>query len=95
MTEADWKNLEKEVEEPLQVIANALENNKVGVMERIKVMTLVTKWTAVLMEAGFTEIEKSTGIDRENWSNELEKAAKELEKAAGELEKIVADSISK
>jgi len=93
MTEADWKSLEKEVEEPLQVIANALENNKVGVMERIKVMTLVAKWTAVAMEVGFTEIEKSTGIDRENWGNELEKAAKELEKAAGEFEKIATDSI--
>jgi len=93
MTEADWQNLEKEVEEPLQVIANALEANKVGMVERIKLMALVGKWTAVAMEAGFTEIEKQTGIKRDDWSNELEKAAKELEKAAKELEKIVPDSI--
>jgi len=87
MTEADWQSLEKEVEEPLQVIANALEANKVGVMERIKVMTLVAKWSAVVMEAGFTEIEKQTGVDRENWGNELEKAAKELEKALEGIDK--------
>jgi len=76
MTEADWQNLEKEMEEPLQVIANALETNEVGMMEKIKVVALVTKWSAVVMEAGFSEIEKQTGINREEWSNEIEKAAK-------------------
>ena len=94
MTEADWKILEKEMEEPLQVIANALENNKIGMVQRVKVMTMVAKWTAVAMEAGFTELEKQTGIDRENWGNELEKAIEgidktELEKAAKELEKAL------
>jgi len=94
MTEADWKALEKEVEEPLQVIAKALEENKVGVMERIKVIALVGKWAAVAMEAGFTEIEKETGVKREEWGNELEKAAKEIEKAAKELEKTLKESVS-
>jgi len=81
MTEADWKTLEREVEEPLKVIAHALETNKVGVMERIKVMTLVAKWATVALEAGFTEIEKQTGIHRDEWSNEIEKSTRELEKA--------------
>jgi len=40
------------------------------------------------MEAGFSEIEKQTGINREEWSNEIEKAAKELEKALEGLEKL-------
>jgi len=93
MTEADWKTLEKEVEEPLQVISNALENNKVSVMERIKLMALVGKWAAVAMEASFMEIEKQTGVQRDDWGKELEKAAQELEKAAKELEKVAADSI--
>jgi len=88
MTEADWQSLEKEVEEPLKVIAEALETNKIGMMERIKVMTLVTKWSAVVMEAGLSEIEKSTGIDRENFGNELENAVQELEKATKELENL-------
>ena len=81
MTEADWNNLEKEVEEPLQVIANALESNKVGMVERIKLMAVAAKWATVAMEAGFAEIEKQTGVNREDWGNELEKTAKELEKA--------------
>ena len=94
MTEADWKSLEKEMEEPLQTIADALEKNKFGMMDRIKVVTLMAKWTAVMMEAGFSEIERETGINRENWGSEIEKAAKELEKAAKELEKIATDSIN-
>ena len=91
MTEADWENLEKEMEEPLQVIVDALENNKIGMVDRIKVMTLVGKWTAVAMEAGLSEIEKSTGIDRENFINELENAAQELEKNAQELENMATE----
>ena len=93
MTETDWKALETEVEEPLQVIAKALEENKVGIVDRVKVITLVGKWSAVVMEAGFTEIEKQTGINRNDWNNELEKAAKEFEKAANDLEKALKDSI--
>ena len=89
MTESDWKSLEQEVEEPLKVIANALETNKVGMVERLKLMTLLAKWSTVAMEAGLTEIEKQTGIERENWSDELEKSAKDLEKAAKELEKAL------
>ena len=87
MTEADWQNLEKEIEEPLQVLAKALETNKVGMVQRAKVMTLAAKWTAVVMEAGFIEIEKQTGIDRENWGSELENVSKELEKAVEGIDK--------
>ena len=32
------------------------------------------------MEAGFTEIEKQTGTDRENWGNELENPPKNSKK---------------
>ena len=92
MTEADWESLKNEVEEPLQVINEALETNKVGVMERIKVMTLVGRWAAVLMEAGVSEIEKSTGINREDFGKELENATQELEKTAQELENLTPEA---
>jgi len=86
MTEADWKSLEQEMEEPLQVIANALETNKIGFQERVKVFTLMAKWTAVAMEIGLSELENSTGIDREDFGKELENMALELEKAVEVLE---------
>jgi len=87
MTENDWRILEKEVEEPLLVLSDALEKNKVGAIQKVKLITLTAKWATVVMEAGFTEIEKATGVGRENWQTELEKAAQEIEKAAQELEK--------
>jgi len=89
MTENDWHNLEKEVEEPLKVLSDALEKNKVGAIQKIKLITLTAKWATVVMEAGFTEIEKATGIDRENWQTEIEKTVQEIEKAAQEIEKAV------
>jgi hypothetical protein len=81
MTEIDWQSLEKEVEEPLQAIANALENNKIGMADRIKVMALMGKWATVVMEAGFSEMERQTGINRDEWGKELEKASEEIQKA--------------
>ena len=95
MTEADWRNLEKEVEEPLKVIADALESDKVGVVGKMKIIAVTAKWATVLAEAGLSEIEKRTGIERENLGSELEKAANELEKATKDLEKNAGGDLEK
>ena len=92
MTESDWKSLEKEVEEPLKVIQNALESDKTGAIQKLKLITVTTKWATVLINAGISEIEKETGIARENFESELEKVNEELEKAAEEIKKLT-DSI--
>ena len=81
MTEDDWRALEKEVEEPLKVISDALDNDKVGVIGKVKILAVTAKWATVLAEAGVQEIEKQTGVAMENWGTELEKAAKELEES--------------
>ena len=86
MTPEDWTALEKEMEAPLQIINNALENNQVGVMSTLKVLTLVGKWAAVATEYGVSQLEKETGIDRENFGKEIENAVKELEKSIGNLQ---------
>jgi hypothetical protein len=92
MTEADWKALEKEVEEPLKVISEALEKDKVGMVGKMKIIAVTAKWATVLAEAGISELEKRTGVERENFGKELEKAAKEIEKnAGGDLEKLGAE----
>ena len=92
MTEEDWRALEKEVEEPLKVIADALDKNKVGLVGKMKIITVTAKWAAVLAEVGIKELEKSVGGDLKNLGTELEKAAKELEKNAGsDLEKLGAE----
>jgi uncharacterized lipoprotein YmbA len=80
MTEADWQALEKEVEEPLQAIAKAMEANKFSMTEQIKVAALMAKWSAVVIEAGMIQMEKETGVKQEDWAKELEKAVEELQK---------------
>ena len=81
MTDDDWKTLEKEVEAPLKVIADALDNDKVGIVGKMKIVAVTAKWATVLAEAGVKEFEKQTGVAMENWGTELEKAAKELEES--------------
>ena len=89
MTDEDWRALEKEVEEPLKVIAEALEKDKVGIVGKMKIIAVSAKWAAVLAEVGVKEIEKRTGVAREDFAKELEKAAKELEQnAGGDFEKL-------
>ena len=78
MTEDDWRALEKEVEAPLKVISDALDNDKVGVIGKVKILAVTAKWATVLAEAGMSELERRTGIDRENWAGEIEKAGQEL-----------------
>ena len=89
MTDEDWRALEKEVEEPMKVIVEAIEKDKVGVMKKIKLVAVVAKWGAVLAEVGISELEKRTGVERENFNKELEKAVKELENnSSADLEKL-------
>jgi hypothetical protein len=59
---------------------------------KMKIVAVTAKWATVLAEAGISELEKRTGVERENFGKELEKAAKELEKnAGGDLEKLGAE----
>jgi len=79
MTEDDWNNFQKEVEEPLKVIYEALESDKVGFTQKLKILTLTAKWTTAVAEAGFLEIGKDIDFDSENFKEEIENAIKEFE----------------
>jgi len=103
MTEADWEALAKEVEEPLKVIADALEKDKVGLMGKMKIIAVTAKWATVLAEAGIGEMGKRLGeagkelekanqeLQKSDFQKEIENAVKEFEKAAKELEKAAAE----
>jgi len=70
MTEEDWQNLAKEVEEPLQVIQDALEADQTSAMDK-KIMALMAKWVVVVSEAGFAEL----GTDAQPGCCDKEKGA--------------------
>ncbi len=82
MTQADWQALEREAEAPLAVLNKAAEEDKIGPIQKLKIVTISAKWATILIDAGFSEIEKQTGIDRKDFGKELEKAAEELKKTA-------------
>jgi len=99
LTEQEWRDFEKEVEQPMKVISDAIENDKVGPMTKLKLIAVAGKWAAAVSKAGLIEYQKQAGesikelekakegLDSES-AKELENALKELEKAKKELEKI-------
>jgi len=82
MTEADWNALKTETEEPFNVLADAIKNDKVNAMSKIKIIALTARWTAAAAAAGFDEMGKQLGVDGEKVGKELENASKELDKEA-------------
>jgi|GEM_PF-1773217 hypothetical protein len=94
MTEADWKALEKELEEPAAILEAALENNSVSTMEKLKITAISIRYMAVLSEAALKTVNDSLSIFNEQIkeqlnSDEMKDALKELEKGAKEMEKLL------
>ena len=83
MTAEEWEALGKELEQPLQVIGEAIESDKVGTVKKLKLIALAGKWSTVLMTAGFKHLGKELGVDVEN-PEDLEQLGKEFEKFANE-----------
>ena len=62
MTEADWKNLEAELEGPAKVLSDALESDKVGVMQKLKISAALLRYTAVVSEAVMHTVADSLSV---------------------------------
>ena len=100
MTEADWEALEKELEQPMKVLSDALENNQVGAMKKLKITAAMMRYMAVVSEAALhTATEEMKAIIEEAQlanedmqevfdSEEMKQALQELQKAAEELQKL-------
>ena len=102
MTEADWQALGEELEQPLKVLNDALENNQVGAMKKLKITAVMMRYMAVASEAALhtaTEEWKAAMEDADsNYvanekmqelfdSDEMKQALQELQKATEELQK--------
>jgi len=59
----EWNGIEKEVEEPMKVITDVLENGKCGVKGKMKIISLMAKWTTVVTDVGFREMERTRKSD--------------------------------
>jgi len=83
MTEADWQEFNKEVEEPSRVLKEALESKDVGAMKKLKISAVMLKYAAVLAEAGLNTAVEKLGDQVKEAS---EKVQEETEKIADEVE---------
>jgi len=70
MTEADWKAVNAELEEPARVLKEALESDKVGALKKIKISAVMLKYVALVGEAGIHTATEELG-------KKLEQASKE------------------
>ena len=75
MTEADWEALSKELEQPFKVLNEAVENDQIGTMKKLKITAVMMRWAAVAGEAAI-----HTATDKMN-SDEVKQALKEIKEA--------------
>lgn len=102
MTEADWQALNEELEQPLKVLGEALESNKVGFVQKAKITAVMMRYGAVAAGAAFhtvtDKMEETHLLDSISdvgnklqealGGDDMKEAMQELQKAAEELGKI-------
>jgi len=59
----DWYGIEKETEEPMKIVTNALENGKGGVKVNMKLVSLMARWATIVTDIGFRENEKARELN--------------------------------
>ena len=102
MTEADWQAMSEELEAPFKILNDALENNQIGAMKKLKITAVLMRYAAVasgaavntmtdlLKESHLTDSISSiaTKLQEEFDSDVMDQAMQELQNAADELQKI-------
>ena len=98
MTKKDFEALDKEMEEPLKVLNDALENDEVGALDKLKIVGKVTKWAAVLVSAGFKVVGdelgkelKESGVTGEETTtgDDVKKVLEEVKSTGDEVKKTL------
>jgi len=84
MTEADWKAVDAELEQPAKVLSDALESNEVGTLKKIKISTVMLRYTAVVSEAALHTVADSLKMKTEETqlSDSISAAFDQLQEAA-------------
>jgi hypothetical protein len=97
MTAADWEVLGAELEPYANVLNDALENNQIGAMKKIKISATLMRWAVVVGEAAMHTYSDSLKVVMEGMnelkdvfeSDEMQEAMQEAQKALEELQKLV------
>ncbi|MDR0758021.1 MAG: hypothetical protein LBF85_09270 [Tannerella sp.] len=60
LTEEDWTAFSEEIREPLDVLKEALEENRVGAIKKIRIVVLAGKLITVAGKSGFSAVADET-----------------------------------
>ena len=100
MTEADWRALDAELEQPATILKDAMESSGVGAIAKVKITAAMLRYAAVLGEAALYTVADSLNIKMEDMhlgdslssiNNQLQDAmnSDEMKKAMDELQKTL------
>jgi len=62
MTEADWRGLNVELEQPAKVLSDALESDEVGTLKKLKISAVMLRYATVISEAALHTVTDSLRI---------------------------------
>jgi len=102
MTEADWKALGQELEQPLHTLNEALENDKVSALKKLKISATMLRYVAVAGEAALRTVADSLKLqmDETHFGDSISIAvdklheafdSEEMKQAMEELQKAAAE----
>ena len=85
MTEADWKVLSEELEQPAKVLNDALESNQVGTLKKLKISAVMLRYAVVVGEAALHTATDSLKIimDETHLVDSIAAATGKLQEALG------------
>ena len=96
MTPADWQSLSEDLEGPARVLNEALENDQIGTMKKLKISAVMLRYAVVAGEAALHTVSDSLKVKLEDKtlqeffsSDEMKDALQEVQKASEELKKMV------
>ena len=102
MTEADWKALSEELEQPIKILDDALESNQIGAIKKIKISAVMLRYMTVVGEAAIHTVTDSLKVKLEEThlvdsisavSNKLQEVfeSDEIKRAMQELQKAAGE----
>ena len=72
MTEADWKALAAELEQPAKILEEAVESNSLGAMARLRITAAMMRYVAILSEAALHTVTDSLNVHMEEFNEKME-----------------------
>ena len=72
MTEADWKALEADLEQPAKILEEAMEGNSIGAMARLRIAAAMMRYVALLSEAALHTVTDSLNVHMEELNEKME-----------------------